>query len=146
MTNVCVCQLNLLELRQVNLTTKVSYDDQPTLTEVTLVNLRIAKWYEEEYRLITMMSQSQDINLNKKVRIYHHGLHNQFRKRSPIVKLEPLQVLQRDINPVPKLWKIISLHTTPPCSPRLHPTGGTPGRGRALLHSQGQCDAPGTSK
>ena len=35
-----------------------------------------------------MMARAHDTNLNEKVSIYHHGLHDQFRKRSSILKLE----------------------------------------------------------
>ena len=34
------------------------------------------------------MSRSNDVNFNEKVRIYHHGQHLQFRKRSSILKLQ----------------------------------------------------------
>ena len=37
------------------------------------------------------MSRSNDVNLNEKVRIYHHGQHLQFRKRSSILKLQTPQ-------------------------------------------------------
>ena len=35
-----------------------------------------------------MMARAHDTNLNEEVSIYHHGLHDQFRKRSSILKLE----------------------------------------------------------
>ena len=53
--------------------------------------MRISAWYGEESEKITLMSRSKDINLNKKVRVYHHSLHMQFRKRTSITKLESPQ-------------------------------------------------------
>ena len=39
------------------------------------VNISISKWYETESENIKFFSRAQDINLNKKVRIFHLGLH-----------------------------------------------------------------------
>ena len=60
--------------------------------------MRISAWYGEESEKITLMSRSKDINLNEKVRVYHHSLHMQFRKRTSITKLESPQGIVRSHN------------------------------------------------
>ena len=51
------------------------------------VNISISKWYETESKNINLFSLAQDINLNEKVRIFPHGLHKKFQKRSTIMQL-----------------------------------------------------------
>ena len=58
------------------------------LAELKLVNLLISEWYQNESAAINLLSRSNDLNLNEKVRIYHHGQHQQFRKRSSILQLQ----------------------------------------------------------
>ena len=81
-------QLNLFKLRQAYLTTKVSNNVKGLLTELHVINLRIQEWYDDESKAITLMARAQDSTMNEKVRIYHNGLHDQFRKRSSITRLE----------------------------------------------------------
>ena len=81
-------RLNVLKLRQVNLTNKVNNMQIKHLAELKLVNLLISEWYKNESAAINLLSRSNDVNLNEKVRIYHHGQHQQFRKRSSILQLQ----------------------------------------------------------
>ena len=81
-------KLNLLKIRQAFLTEKVSNNLTTHLTELNVTNLKISEWYEEESKAINLMARTQDTTMNEKVRIYHHGLHAQFRKRSSITMLE----------------------------------------------------------
>ena len=81
-------KLNLLKIRQAFLTDKVSNNLTNHLTELNVTNLKISEWYEEESKAINLMARTKDTTMNEKVRIYHHGLHAQFRKRSSITMLE----------------------------------------------------------
>ena len=81
-------KLNILKLRQVNLTNKVNNMQLNSLAELKLVNLLISEWYQNESSMIHLLSRSNDLNLNEKVRIYHHGQHQQFIKRSSILQLQ----------------------------------------------------------
>ena len=81
-------QLNLLNIRQAYLTEKVSCNQTNHLIELNVMNLKITEWYENESKAINLMARTQDTTMNEKVRIYHHGLHPQFRKRSSITRLE----------------------------------------------------------
>ena len=58
-------QLNVLKIRQAYLTTKVSTSNGALihLTELTSVNISIAKWYKSESESINLFSRSQDIKL-----------------------------------------------------------------------------------
>ena len=58
------------------------------LAELKLVNLLISEWYNNKSAAINLLSWSNDLNLDEKVRIYHHGQHQQFRKRSSILQLQ----------------------------------------------------------
>ena len=58
------------------------------ITELKLVNLLISEWYQQESSAIHLLSRSNDLNLNEKVRIYHHDQHQQFIKRSSILQLQ----------------------------------------------------------
>ena len=53
-----------------------------------MVNILISEWYVNESNNIIILSRSNDMNLNEKVRVYHHGQHLQFRKRSSILQLQ----------------------------------------------------------
>ena len=53
-----------------------------------MVNISISEWYNNESDKIILLSRSNDLNLNEKVRVYHHGQHLQFRKRSSILQLQ----------------------------------------------------------
>ena len=75
--------LNMLKLKQ----SKLRENHQPFLTELTVINLQISRWNLNESNKITLNSRSDDTNMGEKVRIYHHGQHKQFRKRSSILKL-----------------------------------------------------------
>mgnify|MGYP002637546871 FL=1 len=81
-------KLNILKLRQVNLTQKVNNMQMNFLAELKLVNLLISEWYKNESSMIHLLSRSNDLNLNEKVRIYHHGQHQQFIKRSATLQLQ----------------------------------------------------------
>ena len=37
--------------------------------------MEIEEWYEEEYAKVILQARTDEINLNKKVRIYHQQLH-----------------------------------------------------------------------
>ena len=80
-------QLNMLRLKQSYLTSKPSLNTQAIITELAMINMQISRWYEKESQKISLMARSDDINLNEKVRIYHHGQYKQFKKRSSILKL-----------------------------------------------------------
>ena len=73
-------RLNILKLRQVNLTHKVNTGLIQFLAELKMVNILISEWYQNESNNIIVLSRSNDMNLNEKVRVYHHGQHLQFRK------------------------------------------------------------------
>ena len=61
------------------------------------------------------MSRSNDVSLNEKVRIYHHGQHLQFRKRSSILKLQTLQgIVEVHLECARALESNISNHLTNP--------------------------------
>merc|ERR1712004_446651 len=44
--------------------------------------------YQQESEKIILLSRAHDINLNEKVRIYHHDLHRKFKQKSAILKLQ----------------------------------------------------------
>ena len=52
------------------------------------VKIKIANWYENESKSIILTSRTRDINENKKVRIYHHGIHKKFQIKLSILKLQ----------------------------------------------------------
>ena len=81
-------RLNILKLRQANLTHKVNTGQIEFLAELKTVNILISEWYIAESNKIILLSRSNDVNLNEKVRVYHHGQHQQFRKRSSILQLQ----------------------------------------------------------
>ena len=82
-------KLNMLKIKQAYFNTKVSSSlgDHKHLTDLMGVNITISKWYESESENINLFSRAQDINLNEKVRIFHHGLHKKCQKRSMIMQL-----------------------------------------------------------
>ena len=71
-----------------NLTSKVNNGQLNFLVELKMVNFLISEWYTDETAKINLLSRSNDLNLNEKVRIYHHGQHHQFRKRLSILQLQ----------------------------------------------------------
>ena len=79
-------QLKMMQIKQAFLTRQVSSNAHAP-TELSVINLRIAAWYENESQKINLLSRAQDINLDEKVRIYHHSLHATFMKRSTITRL-----------------------------------------------------------
>ena len=81
-------QLNLLSLRLTHLSKKVSRGDYSCLTALEEVKLLITKWYDEESKKIILTSKVSDMNMNEKVRIFHHGLHQKFKQKSSILKLQ----------------------------------------------------------
>ena len=108
-------RLNMLKLRQINLTSRVNSNVPNLLTELTMVNLLISEWYEQESSAITLMSRSKDLNLNEKVRIFHHGQHHQFRKRSSILKLQtPNGIVQGHEECARALENNVSMHLLNP--------------------------------
>ena len=72
-------RLNILKLCQVNVTIKVNNMQIDLLVALKLINLLISEWYHNESAAINILSRSNDVNLNEKVRIYHYGQHQQFR-------------------------------------------------------------------
>ena len=80
--------LNLLLLRQAYLASKLGGGDLSCYTALEEVKLRITKWYDEESEKIILLSRTNDMNLNEKVRIFHHDLHRKFKQRSAILKLQ----------------------------------------------------------
>ena len=76
----------MIQIKQTFLTRQVS-SDAHVLTELSVINLLITAWYENESQKIILISRARDINLDEKVRIYHQSLHATFMKRSTITKL-----------------------------------------------------------
>ena len=75
--------LNMLRLKQVYFTTQVQGNVPNSLTELLTMNNRISKWYQDESeKKKKILSNSEDLGLNEKVRIFHHSQHQQFQKRS----------------------------------------------------------------
>ena len=70
----------MIQIKQAFLTRQVSSDGH-ALTELSVINLLITAWYENELQKIILISRARDINLDKKVRIYNHSLHATFKKR-----------------------------------------------------------------
>ena len=83
--------VNMLKLKQAFLTSQVQNNIQGAMTDLAEINIRISNWYQGESEKIPLISRSQDINLNEKVCIFHHGQHCRFRKRSSILKLSTPQ-------------------------------------------------------
>ena len=83
----------MLKLKQAFLTSQVQGNVPNSLTELLVINGQISNWYKIESKKISLMSRSEDVGLNEKVRILHHSQHQQFRKRSSILKLSTLQGL-----------------------------------------------------
>ena len=79
--------LNMLRLKQAYFTSQVQGNVANSLTELLVINSKILKWYQDESEKITIMSRCEDLNLNEKVRIFHHSQHQQFQKRSSILTL-----------------------------------------------------------
>ena len=52
------------------------------------VQVQIVQWYEQQSEKILLQSRSDEVNINEKVRIYHHDLHKKHFKRSSILKLQ----------------------------------------------------------
>ena len=77
----------MLKLKQAYFTSQVQSSVPNSLTELVTINNRISKWYQDESEKIKILSNSEDLGLNEKVRIFHHSQHQQFQKRSPILKL-----------------------------------------------------------
>ena len=80
--------LNLLLVRQAYLTSKLLNGDLSSYTALEEVKLRISDWYQKESEKIILLSRAHDINLNEKVRIYHHDLHRKFKHKTAILKLQ----------------------------------------------------------
>ena len=81
-------KLNILKIRQAYLANKINVEYSPLLTQLMEIKLEISQWYENESRSIILESRARDINENEKVRIYHHGLHAKFLKKSSILRLQ----------------------------------------------------------
>ena len=81
-------QLNFLLVRQAYLTNKLLRGDLSCYTALEEVKLRISKWFNEESEKIILISRAHDINMNEKVRIYHHDLHRKLKQKSAILKLQ----------------------------------------------------------
>ena len=81
-------ELNLLLLRQAYLTRRIQLGQFGKLGELRTVQQSIQLWYEKESEKIILQSRSDDINMNEKVRIYHHDIHKKSMKRSSILKLQ----------------------------------------------------------
>ena len=58
------------------------------LGELNLVNAEIDRWFEEESARILLQSKSDEVELNEKVRIYHHQLHSSKIRQSSILRLQ----------------------------------------------------------
>ena len=80
--------LNLLLVRQAYLASKLLNGDLSSFTALEEVKLRISNWYKKESEKIILLSRAHDINLNEKVRIYHHDLHRKFKQKTAILKLQ----------------------------------------------------------
>ena len=83
--------LNMLKLKQAYFTSQVQGNIANSLTELSVINGGISKWYQDESEKIKLMSRCEDLGENEKVRIFHHSQHQQFQKRSSILKLNTPQ-------------------------------------------------------
>ena len=81
-------QLNLLLVRQAWLASELLKGDLSYYTALEEVKLQISHWFYEESEKIILLSRAHDINMNGKVRVYHHDLHRKFKQISAILKLE----------------------------------------------------------
>ena len=81
-------ELNLLLIRQAYLGRKLLSGDFHQYAELRIVQVAIDDWYQKQSEKILLPSRSQEVNLNEKVRIYHHDLHKKHLKRSSILKLQ----------------------------------------------------------
>ena len=84
---LCIGQLKMMQITQAFLTNQVSTAAH-ALTKLSIINLRIAAWYENKSQRIALLSRSEDINNDGKVRIYHPSLHATFMRKSIIIRLE----------------------------------------------------------
>ena len=80
-------QLNLLMLRQCNLSTKVQHGQTDLLPVLREIQLKIENWFEKEVEKVKHQSRVDDIQVSEKVRIYHHEIHKKNYKNSSILKL-----------------------------------------------------------
>ena len=85
--------LNMLKLKQAYFTTQVPNNVLNSLTELLVINGRIAEWYKSKSEIFFLMSRSENLAQSEKVRIFHHSQHQTFRKRSSILKLKTPQGL-----------------------------------------------------
>ena len=80
--------LNLLLVQQSYLVRKLNSGQTDKLAELLKVHLAINAWYQKESEKILLQSKIEDTNLNEKVRIYQHELHQKRIKKSEILKLQ----------------------------------------------------------
>ena len=57
-------------------------------TDLKCIQNQIQHWYEKDSEKILLQARSDEVNLNEKVRIFHHDLHKKHMKRSSILKLQ----------------------------------------------------------
>ena len=82
-------QLNMLFIRQAYFVKKLQKNNCVTLhTGLNLTKSLICDWYEEESKKIQIQSRREEFAPSEVTRIYHHELHQQYIRRSSIVKLE----------------------------------------------------------
>ena len=81
-------ELNLLFLRQAYLMRRIQLGNLVKLGEFRSVQEEIQLWYEKESKRVILQARAEDINLNEKVRIYHHDIHKKNIKKAAILKLQ----------------------------------------------------------
>ena len=125
--------LNLLLVRQAYLAKKLLDGDLSCYTSLEEVKLRISDWYSKESEKIILLSRSHDINLNEKVRIYHHDLHRKLKQKSAILKLQtPLGIVEGHHACAEAVEKSVADHL-------LHPANLNPAAQDLLLQEVEPC-------
>ena len=81
-------ELNLLLIRQAYLGREIFRGNLSKLSELRFVQEEVNAWYQRESEKIVLQSRTKEVNVNEKVRIYHHELHRKKIKQSTILRLE----------------------------------------------------------
>ena len=80
--------LNLLNIRQAYLTSKLQKGELFRLPELNLVHLQINDYYQKECQKIQLQARAFEFQSNENTTIYHHELHKNKIKKCSILKLQ----------------------------------------------------------